>query len=49
MENNENTTYSKKVIEIADFIFANPTKEMSIIVSEIVSKCQKSERTFERM
>jgi hypothetical protein len=41
-------TYSKHIIEIADILFANPTKEVSVIVSDIVSDCQKSERTIWR-
>jgi len=44
----ENDIYSKHIIDIADIIFANPTKEVSVIVSELVSKCHKSERTIWR-
>lgn len=40
--------YSKQIIEIADAFFANPTKEVSLLVSEYVSKCHKSERTVWR-
>lgn len=46
--NDRQPTYSKQVIEIADILFANLKKEVSVVVSEIVSKCQKSERTVWR-
>ena len=46
----ENTTYSKKVIEIADFIFKNPGKDnVNDVLSEFVGICRKKKRTFERM
>lgn len=41
-------TYSKQIIEVADMITRNSDKEVSIIVSEIVKKYQKSERTVWR-
>lgn len=44
----KSTTYSKTVIEIADYIFANPDKKPRDIVSVFVGKCRKSERTVER-
>jgi phosphopantetheine adenylyltransferase len=44
----EKQTYTKEIIEIADTLFANPAKDVSDIVSVIVSKCQKSERTVWR-
>jgi len=41
-------TYSKQVIEIADFIYANSDKKMSYILSYFVGKCRKNSRTIER-
>jgi flagellar biosynthesis chaperone FliJ len=40
--------YSKAVIEIADFIFKNPDKKMSDVLSYFVIKCRKNRRTIER-
>ena len=42
------TTYSKIVIEIADYIFSNHDKKMSDILSYFVTRCRKNERTIER-
>jgi hypothetical protein len=41
-------TYSKIIIEIADYIFANPQLDLSKIVSYFVPICQKSDRTVRR-
>lgn len=41
-------TYSKTVIEIADYIFANPDKKMSDVTSRFVEKCRKNSRTIDR-
>ena len=40
--------YSKQVIEIADYLFENPTKKMSEVVSVFVVRCRKSDRQIER-
>jgi len=40
-------TYSKQVIEIADYIFANPDKKVSDIVSVFFGKFRKTTRTIE--
>jgi len=40
--------YSKKIIEIADYIFANPEKNMTEVLSYFVKKCHKTERTVNR-
>jgi len=39
---------TKQIIEIADYIFANPDKEVSAVVSYFVVKCRKTSRTIER-
>jgi len=39
-------TYSKQVIEMADFIFANPDRKISSEISVFCSKFQKTERTI---
>lgn len=44
----ETTTYSKQVIEIADYIFKYPDKKMSEVLSYFVKKCRKDKRTIER-
>jgi hypothetical protein len=46
--NDKNKTYSKQVIEIADYMFANPDKKMSDILSYFVVFCRKNKRTIER-
>ncbi|MDR2586370.1 MAG: hypothetical protein LBC84_09200 [Prevotellaceae bacterium] len=45
---NKNTLYSKKVIEIADFMFKHPDKKMSDVLSHFVVNCRKNRRTIER-
>ena len=40
--------YDKHVIDIADFMFKNPHKKMSDILSYFVLKCHKNERTIRR-
>ena len=48
--NNENTTYSKTVIEISDFIFKNPDKDnINDVLAEFGGKWRRKKRTFERM
>ncbi|MDR2127312.1 MAG: hypothetical protein LBP63_10865 [Prevotellaceae bacterium] len=37
------------VIEIADYIYANPTQSMTKILSHFVKICQKSDRTVRRL
>ena len=41
-------TYSKQIIEIADFIFKHPNKKMSDVLSYFVERCRKNRRTVER-
>jgi hypothetical protein len=41
-------TYKKEIIEMADYIFANPNKKASEILSFFVGKCRKNKRTVER-
>lgn len=40
-------TYSKKIIEIADYIFANPDKKAKDVISVYCGKFRKTERTIE--
>lgn len=40
-------TYSKQVIEIADFLFANPDKSISGVISVFCVKYRKTSRTIE--
>ena len=42
----KNKIYSKKVIEIADFIYKYPDKKISVAVSVFCKKFQKTERTI---
>ena len=44
----EQHTYSKKVIEIADFMYKYPDKKMSDVLSYFVVRCRKNKRTIER-
>ena len=44
----EKPTYSKQVIEIADFIYKYPDKRMSDVLSYFVERCRKNRRTVER-
>lgn len=46
--NDRQPTYSKQVIEIADFVFSNPDKKVSEVLSYFVGKCRKTVRTVER-
>jgi len=41
-------TYSKQVIEIADYVYANPHKSTGQILSYFVPICHKNERTVKR-
>lgn len=41
-------TYTKQVIEIADYLFKYPDKKMSVVLSYFVRKCHKTERTVNR-
>jgi len=43
----KNTTYSKQVIEIADYIFKNPDEKMKSVISVFVGKFRKTSRTIE--
>ena len=45
---NKQPAYSKKVIEIADYMFKHPDKKMSDVLSCFVVKCHKNRRTVER-
>jgi hypothetical protein len=40
--------YQKHIIDIADYIFANPIKSMSVVASDLVSKYDRSDRTIWR-
>jgi hypothetical protein len=44
----EQPTYSKQVIEIADYIFKYPDKKRETVLSYFVVKCRKTRRTIER-
>jgi len=46
--NDKNITYSKQVIEIADFLYKYPDKKMSEVLSYFVVFCRKNKRTIER-
>jgi transposase len=41
-------SYSKQIIEIADYLYRYPTKKMSEVLSYYVGKCRKNSRTIER-
>ena len=43
----KNTTYSKQVIEIADYIYKNPQYKTAKIIAVFCGKLQKSKRTIE--
>lgn len=45
---NKQQTYSKQVIEIADYLFKFPDKKMSEVLSYFAVKCRKNDRTIER-
>jgi hypothetical protein len=46
--NDKKTTYSKLIIDIADYLFEHPDKKTSDVLSVFVGKCRKSGRTIER-
>ena len=46
--NSDNPTYSKTVIMIADYMFANCDKKMTEILSHFVAVCHKDKRTVQR-
>ena len=43
----ENTTYSRKEIEIADYIFAQPTQKREDVLAYFCAKFRKSRRSVE--
>jgi flagellar motor switch protein FliG len=46
MKNNRDT-YNQQVIEIADYIFANPAKKTAEIIAEYCGKLRRGKRTIE--